>query len=226
MSSEAQLATVYADDESIAVRAYGDFAALVPRDQVLAQGVDGVFQGSDLWTLTSASQNFQTQGVAVGHIVRLYAPTTVFKGHGNLFAVGSVNGNAITLRRPGKGDGVGLPPSPSGGLGGVSFEIKTFDPQIEDVSYEINIRYGIDPTWATAAPGMIADLRVLRQATVLTVLVRAYSTDARSKDGDFARKIAEFRQALSDVLGIVQVRWTQAINIPPPSSKFTTRIGR
>jgi hypothetical protein len=225
MSSEALLSLVYATDEDIAVRAYGDFAALVPKDAILAQGTDGVFSSGDLWTLNSASNNFATQGIKVSHVVQLSGPAP-YKGSGRLFAVGAVNGDAITLRVIGKADGIGSPPSPAGGLTGVSFVIRTFDPQLEDASFQINQQFGIDPNWPQAAPTLIYDLRVLRQTAALTVLVRAYTTDTRSKDGDFARKIGELKQALSDTKAILQIRWNQATNIPPPTSLYSTRIVR
>lgn len=226
MSSEAKLSTVYCTDEDIYVRCYGDFATLVPKDQVLAMGADGAFAADDPWTLTSASNDFGAQGIAVGHVFQLTGPVTSFKGGGTKFAVGAVAGNSVTLRVCGKPDGIGMPPSPAGGLTGVSFIARTFDPQIEDVSYQINQRFGIDEAWALSAPNLIYDLRVLRQATALSVLVRAYTCDARSKDGDFAAKLGRFKQDLSDAMAIAQVRWNQATDTPPPTSLFRTRISR
>lgn len=226
MSSEAQLSTVYCTDEDICIRCPADFTALVPKDQVLASGSDGVFSSGDPWTLTSASNDFQNQGVAVGHVVQLTEPAKSFGGGGVKMAVGAVNASAITLRRAGNGDGIGMPPSPPAGLTGVSFAIRTFDPQIEDVCYHLNQKFGIDQSWALSDPSLIYDLRVLRQATALAVLVRAYSGDTRSKDGDFSLKLGRFRQDLSDTMAIVQVRWAQATDTPPPTSLFRTRRTR
>jgi len=230
MSSEAQLASVYASDEDVCIRAYADFATLVPKDQVLASGNDGVFDPSDLWTLTSASSDFTAQGLAVGHVVQITGPAPDFKAAGSLFAVGVVATNALTLRRLGKGDGIGLPPCSSGGLNGVTFAVRTFDPQIEDASFEINQKFGIDPSWATMAPDAVDNLRVLRQATVLTVLARAYATSSHAKNGDFDVKAITSKQALSDALATVEIRWTKSLGVgaslPPPTSRFSTRIGR
>jgi len=230
MSSEAQLGTVYADDESIAIRAYADFATLVPKDQVLAAASDGVFGPSDPWTLTSASSDFVAQGLQVGHVVQITGPKPDFTGAGSLFAVGAVTTNSLTLRRLGKGDGMGLPPATADGLNGVTFTVKTFDPQIEDATFEINQKFSIDPTWATLAPDAIDNLRVLRQATILTVLARAYATSSHAKNGDFDVKAITSKQALSEALSIVEIRWTKSLGVgaslPPPTSRFSTRIGR
>lgn len=223
MSYETTLSQVYATDEDIAVRAYGDFVSLCPASQILAMASDGVIAG---WTLTSASQDFATQGIQVSHVVQISGPSPAYKGAGQLFAVGAVSGNSVTLRRIGQPDGIGLSPDPGGGLSGVTFAIRTFGPQIEDASYQANTQYGIDPGWQNTSPNLIYDLRIMRQATVLTVLVRAYASDTRSKDGDFAIKLATFRQELSDARGLVQVRWTTEIDTPPASSFFSTRIVR
>ena len=85
------LATVYATDEHIAVRATGDFTVLCPDWQRVAAGVDGVFAADAPWTLTSASVDFEAAGVASGHVISLTAPKATFKGSGELLAVDAEN---------------------------------------------------------------------------------------------------------------------------------------
>ena len=115
MAAPDQLATVYATDENIAVRASGDFTMLCPDWQKLACGTDGTFAAGAPWVLTSASVDFVGAGVTARHVVLLQKPNTVFKGSGELLAVDSASPAGLTLRRLGAGLGVGSPPRrPSG----------------------------------------------------------------------------------------------------------------
>ena len=89
MAAPDQLATVYATDENIAIRASGDFTMLCPDWQKLAYGTDGAFAAGAPWVLTSASVDFAVAGVTTQHVVLLRKPSTVFKGSGELLAVDS-----------------------------------------------------------------------------------------------------------------------------------------
>ncbi len=220
------VSTVYCTDESICKLIHDDFAVLVPHDQLLASGTDGVFASNALWVLSSASASFSGQGVTVGSIVRLTGPRSFYKGDGNKYAVSSVGGGSVTLRNVGQWDGVGQPPGPTGGATGISFVVATFYPQIELVSYELNTKFGIDPNFSLISPDRIYDLRALENACALTVIVQALSTSTRTKDGDFAMKIRIFQERLSGALAICQVRWNQLNANPPPTNRFSTRISR
>jgi hypothetical protein len=221
------LATTYCTDEDIAVLCYADFATLAPKDQIIAQGADGIFSSGDLWTISSTSIGFLAQGVQVGHVVQLTAPQSVFRGSGSRMAVSSVQTNSVTLRRIGKTTGWGQAPCPVGGLTGVSFLVTTFGPQIESASYDINARYGIDPNFALVAPTQIYDIRALRQMTILTTVVKAYRGDVRSKEGDFAKKLYTYQQELSDVLARGDLKWnTITGENPQPATRFNTRVSR
>jgi hypothetical protein len=142
----------------------GDYAALCPDSSMVAYGTDGRFVSNDLWTLRSVLVPFTTNGVAVGNVVRLVKPETTYKGGGTLMAVSSVAANALTLRRIGQPTGEGQAPGPVGGLTSITFECKTFGPQIEQVSYDLNQQYGIDPDTSFVGPTALADIRQLRQA--------------------------------------------------------------
>ena len=194
---------VYACDEDIAIRSYGAFGVLVPTSNTLAFGTDGVILSADPWTLTSATVDFEAQGLKVGHVVLLTKPTTTFRGVGRYFAVGSVLGNSVTLRLCGKTDGIGQPPAPSGGLTGVEFRCLTFDPEIESTSYQINQEFGLRP----GEPDTIADLRVLNQATVLTVLHRAYVFAPITVAQEYAQRLNEVSVAKDAAIEQVTIRW-------------------
>src|SRR5690242_11932467 len=112
MAAPDRLATVYATDETIAIRASGDFTMLCPEWQKLAYGTDGTFAAGSPWVLTSASVDFAAVGVTAQHVVLLRKPATAFKGSGELLAVDGASSAGLTLRRLGAGPGAGFPPAP------------------------------------------------------------------------------------------------------------------
>jgi hypothetical protein len=230
MPPPAQLATVYATDENIAVRASGDFPILCPDWQKLAYGADGVFAAGSPWVLTSPSVVFDAAGVTSQHVVLLKKPNTAFKGSGELLAVDSASNGSVTLRRLGANLNQGQPPAPAGpgapGLSGVEFLIATLDPQIEEASFDLNRRYSIDPRIGGRTPADVYDLRDLRQACVLSVLAQRYAAETRGNQGDFALKLAQVKQELGEVLARIQLRWSTSGADCHSTNRFTTRIVR
>jgi hypothetical protein len=216
----------YATDEDIAVRCGGDFAVLCPHWQRMAGGADGVFAPGAPWLLTSTSVDFQGNGVGPNQVVRLTAPKAQYPGGGELLAVDTVAGGAVTLRRLHKGIGVGQPPAPAAGLTGVAFAIDTLDPQIEEASFDLKRRFGIDETIVYRSSSWVFDLRDLRLATVLSVLLDRYTHESRTDRGDFTIKLHRIRQELDDVLGRVQVRWGPFGNSAEPSTLFGCKLSR
>lgn len=226
------LSTVYATDEDIALRVAADFSILCPKDQKLAAGVDGVFDSSDRWTLRSASVDFSNLGPSAGQVVLLTKPIASFKPQGEALAIVSTAPGAVTLRRKGLLPQVGQPPAPSSGLAGVEFSITTLGPQIEDASYSLNRRFGIDDLVAGRQASSLYDPREVREATVLTVLCRQYLSLSREagQDGDgFAAKAAAFKQELDDLLARAELHWKPANatgNTELSTSRFSTRLVR
>ena len=222
----AQSLPVYATDEDILVKASGDFMTLAPAWQCMAKGTDGVFAPSVPWVLTSTVVNFETNGVKPNQVVALTAPKTQYPGGGDLLAIDSVSGNAITLRRPHKDLNVGMPPAPAAGLTNVAFTITTFDPQIEESSFDLKRRFGIDENITFRDSTWVYDLRDLRMVVVLSVLYDRYTAELRSDRGDWVRKMGHIRNQRDEVLDRVQVRWGPYGNSAEPSTVFSCKISR
>lgn len=222
---------LYCTDELIAIQAPADFANLVDRSQIDAQGQDGVFDADAPWVLNSASVDFQAQGVQAQGVIRLAGPKNVFQGGGQQFAIDSVSGNSATLRRLGKALNLGQPPAPTAGLSGVSFEVLTFYSQIDQATYRIKDRFGIDETiWTRASQwiyqGAEARFRCLRDAVVFTVLLDAYEQGNRSEQGDWAAKTRIIRGRLADSLEQVRIRWGQYGNSQSPTGPTSGMLCR
>jgi hypothetical protein len=222
----AQTSPVYATDEDILVKASGDFVTLAPAWQSMAKGADGVFANGSPWVLSSASINFASNGVKPNQVVSLTAPKQQYPGGGDLLAIDSVSGSTITLRRPHKDLNVGMPPAPAAGLTNVAFSIVTFDPQIEEASFDIKRRFGIDENITFRDSSWIYDLRDLRMLTVLTVLYDRYTAELRSDRGDWVRKMGHIRTLRDEIAGRVQVRWGPFGNSAEPATIFSCKVSR
>lgn len=223
-----QLATVYCTDEAIAIRCNSDHQVLTPDANLIAEGSDGSFVSPDRWTLRSATVDFEAQGVKPGSLVAIRddGRDRRIKGSGELLVADAVAGGTVTLRRIGMAGGKGQAPAPADGLTDVKFSVSTLAPQIEQASDELNRRFGIDPAKASRDPSWIYDRRELEEATMLTVLLRQYTVDARTSTGDFPLKIKEIKQALDGALSRLQVKWGPRGDAAPPTSVFGMRVIR
>lgn len=219
------LATVYCTDENIALRAWGDYMAVCPPSQKLAAGTDGVILSADRWTLTSATVDFEAAGIVPGHVVWLKLANT-FGSNGEIYAVNAVDGDSVTLRRLGQTASVGQPPAPAAGLTGVSFSVLTFGPQIDVASYDANHFFGIDVISPTKSPARMYDQRELQSYVVLMVLKRAYAISLKQKAEDYALKLEQVSEELSDLTARLTIRWGSDGKSEPPTSIFSTRVRR
>jgi hypothetical protein len=221
----------YATDEDLVLRASADFSLLCPRDQKLASGTDGLFDASDRWTLMSPSVDFAAQGLAAGQVVQLLGPTTTFKPPGEALVVAAVGPNRVLLRRKGQSAGVGHPPAPAGGIMNVEFLAATLAPQIARASYDLDRRYGIDDLIDGRRPGDLYDPREVREAVVLTVLMKQYRDMSReggspARDDAFAAKARLVKQELDELLARVVVHWGAAPMGGPAATRFSSRLAR
>ena len=185
-----RLATVYCTDEDIAIQAPADYANLCPKEQIIASGKDGAFLTGSAWVLTSGTVNFANRGVGANNIVYLSGPKGNFgaAGTGTLFAIDSVNAGSATLRRIGFLLGEGEPPVASA-LAGVDFKVLTFRPQIDNVCYAINKRFGIDNNIRNQAASLLYDKAELLDYTVASVLLWAYTNASKDRQTDFEQKL-------------------------------------
>lgn len=221
----------FATDEDVALRASADFAILCPRDQKVASGTDGAFFASDRWTLTSTTVDFHALGVAAGQVVQIEATGSGQPGGEGLAVVSTAPGS-VTLRRKGQPSGVGMPPGPAAGLGGVRFKVTTLGPQIALATADINRRFGIaNGLYPGRNASELADPGELRDAVVLTVLYRQYLDASREVDGptdSFAAKARAAKADLDDLLARLALHWNRARgdDLGPPTTRFSTRMSR
>lgn len=216
----------YCTDENIAVRAGGDFVALAPPWQVSAAGSDGVFAAGSPWVLTSALVDFGANGVLPNQVMHLTAPAAQYPGGGHLMAIDAVAGGSVTLRRLHGDTGVGQPPAPAAGLTNVKFSVPTLIPQIEEASFAIKRRYGIDEAMFDRSSDYLHEIRDLRLAAVLTVLLARYTQECRTDRGDYPIKIDRIRRELDEVMGRMLLRWGESGQAGIPASLFGTRVTR
>ena len=222
MPPPAQINSTLATDESVWIRSAGDYPVLCPASQKLAYGTDGVID-SNAWTLTSASVNFATNGVAANNVVLLDRPASTFPGAGEWFAVESAAAGVLTIRRMGLDAETGQPPPTASG---VQFTVYTFSPQLEEASFELYQKFSLDDNIPNRAPTDAYDLRVLRKACVLIVLKARYLQQARDHSGDFWGKYQEIKRELDDTLEVIRIRWGTDGESQPTTSIFGMRCER
>lgn len=223
--------TPWCTDEDIAVRCGPDFTVLLPNSQILAEASDGVFASGDRWAMTSATTNFETQLPAswgltpsrAGYVLWLKKPSANYQAGGQLLAIYSATGTSLALRRIGMADGAGQPPGPAAGLTGIGFQVATFAPQIDEITYAINQQFNIGLPGRN--PTDLADVRPLRRLCVAMVLLDRYSDESRASTGDYAAKTDSLKSEISDLRGQLTLRWgnrpsSEATNI------FSTRTQR
>jgi len=216
----------FCTDEDIAARFRADFVTLCG-PEYLARGSDGVFLPASPWTLTSALSAMEAQGVAPGNVFNLTAPPAAFGSAGSLYAVDAVTGSSVALRRLNLSAGQGMPPGPVAGLVGVAFAAPTLRAQIENASYDLDRRYGIDSLITGRRQSDMFDPREVRAACVLTVAADRYFDLARQGDNDlFYKKAAAATQQLRDLLDRVSVHWLPGPIVSGETTRFNTRIGR
>lgn len=227
-SLPAQALPAYGVDEDVYIYALGDFAVLAPASQMMAQGTDGAFASGFPWVLTSASVDFQAQGVAPNCIVQLTAPRTQYPGGGQFLAVDSVSGNSITLRRPYKDLNVGQPPAPAAGLTGVGFVINTLGPQLQEAAYDFKQRFAINDTGQdfSRSTAWLYDPEVMKRPTVYWVLHERYTNEQRTDRGDFAIKAKKFEAKLQEVIDRIQLRWGPSGTAAEASTILSCKLSR
>lgn len=223
---------LFADDESIWLRAHGDYDEIAPASQRVARGTDGAFAADSRWTLTSSSATFTSSGVAAGMVVKLTTATrgasALFPPSGMSFVVESVDSEtALTLRRPGMAASEGDPPGPAAGADSITYEVVTVRPQIEFVTYRLRQQYQIDENLSRRAYADLYDPREVEEVCCQRVLGYLYKSAWSEDSGDvYKAKMADAFACAREVESRTLVRWGSAGDEQPPNSPFSTRLSR
>lgn len=211
----------------------GDFATLAMDDSSLARGTDGTFSADDRWTLTSETVDFEAQGVAPQHVLLITGPRDLTNNQKLRFAVDSVAGNAVTLRRINMALRQGQPIAPVGGMSGIHFDVLTFAADIDVASFRLKQLFAIDERIVFRASSWIYEgnedlYRPLREACVQAVLRDVYEREQRDQTnaGDFARKAALASKRYQQAVDAIRLRWGPTGVSNSPTDIFSTRITR
>lgn len=166
-------ALTVATDEDLALKASGDWPLIAPPYQRMAEGGDGVF-GVDRWTLSSATNDFEAQGLTTGYLLILPKEIDEVDRTSDILGIVSATGQDLVLRRIGMAAGLGRPAGPVGGGDNVPFVCLTAAPQIARKTYEIQRQFNIQTSED------LSDSEDIRRAVVLMVLIELYESAAIS----------------------------------------------
>ena len=177
------------------------FRDLAVPGQRLAAGVDGATSGI---TFTSASASFVDAGVAPGHVLRIEDSGGDAFGCYEVLSVESATELLATQVGRTAADSVDLP----AGTGWVYF-LDTFDPQAEEVRFELLSRLGL----AVDDDGedlqdLVLQPRTLRRASVFGTLLMVFEgqSGAAEEGRNLAAKAALYRRLYDKELAKLRVR--------------------
>ena len=177
------------------------FRDLAVPGQRLASGVDGATSGI---TLSSASADFVSAGIAPGHVVRLAGDDGESFGGYEVLSVESAAELLATQIGREASDSVDLPAG-----SGWAYTIDTFDPQAEEVRFELLSRLGL----AVDDDGydledLVLQPRSLRRASVFATLVMVFegASGAAEEGRNLAAKAALYRRLHDKELSKLRVR--------------------
>lgn len=147
--------------------------------QVLAQGVGGVVSGT---TLTADGADFLNSGISGGCVVYLHTADEKLNGPFEIVSVNSATTLTISVIRADESAPAVPPPWGSD----VFYRISTFDPQANIAAFALTEYFGIQPG-SGASPitvSDILDIRVLRQASVFSVISTVYAALAGKENSE------------------------------------------
>jgi len=191
----------YCSDENVAITATSDYALIVRGAKRRAYGIDGVTT-ADPWVLSSASNDFVTQGLAAGDVIQLpeRGKTKVGGSSGGLFAVAEVlTATTIRLRTLGGTAGEDFPPHPAN-TSGLEFLVESAYAQIIEAARTIAMWLRTDPAAPETYPADVVTADDYRQLSIWLALASLYRGDWREADPnrDTWFKKSEKYQALAE----------------------------
>jgi hypothetical protein len=209
----------YVTDESIYSMSPQDFPALVPRSNIWGYGADGTIAAADPWTLHSDQNDFASMDIRPGMLVRFLAPKTIYGSTGEIYAVDAVgvaSDREITVRRIGAVARAGEPPGDDVDLSGITFDILTLRPQIEQASSQIDARlaigYATDRGRADLSPATRDQIRTLCAFMVLRdqyLAMAASMNEIGAGKSTFSAKSNEYADRVDTLTRTIRVVFVQ-----------------
>jgi hypothetical protein len=159
--------------------------------QVLCRGEGAVLNGT---SLSKTGEDFVSAGASAGGVVYLRSETTGLDGVYEIVSVESAEELTVSVLRSDEGDSAVGP----GDASDVVYQVSTFDPQSEQIGYDLTQYFGIRPGRPESGYGVedVLDVGVLRQASVFAVIAGAYATlGSGAEDGEeFWRKSLHYQK--------------------------------
>jgi hypothetical protein len=158
--------------------------------QVLAAGTGGVLSGT---TFTASGADFVSAQVTAGGVIYLQSADGSLDGAYEIISVDSVTQLSVSVIRS---DSDGEPIAPPAATG-ISYHVSTFEPQANEVSFQLTEYFGIKPGNPASDIDVedVLDTDVLKRASVFAVISNVYAMLASSgKDENFWKKSLHYQK--------------------------------
>ncbi len=158
--------------------------------QVLSEGGDGVLGGT---SFSSAGADFVNAGVTAGGVIYLSASEGSIEGSFEIVSVESATELTVSVLRADIDDAA----IEIGTASGLNYRVSTFEAQTGEMMFELTRYFGIAPGDPDSDYGVsdIADVSVLKQASVYAVIASIYASAGNGNaDDGYWKKSLHYRK--------------------------------
>ncbi|MCK5563797.1 MAG: hypothetical protein KAJ07_01005 [Planctomycetes bacterium] len=158
--------------------------------QVLSEGGDGELNGT---SFSSAGADFVNAGITAGGVIYLSASDGAIEGSFEIVSVDSSTELTVSVLRADTDDSA----IDVGVASGLSYRISTFEAQSGEMMFELTRYFGVAPGDPDSDYGVsdIADVSVLKQASVYAVIASIYASAGNGNaDDGYWKKSLHYRK--------------------------------
>lgn len=185
--------------------------------QVLTAGTGGTLNGT---TFTNDDADFVTAQVSAGGVIYLQSADGSLDGAYEIVSVDSATQLSLSVIRSDPTDTAVSPPAATD----ISYRISTFDPQANEVGFQLTEHFGIRPGNPASDIDVeeVLDTSVLRLASVFAVISIVYAMLAgKAEDDNYWKKSLHYQKLFTKARG----RCRLSIDVGADGLADVTKVG-
>lgn len=208
---------IFSNDERLLQHHATLFAEIVYRHQMLVSVSDGAID-ADSWTLTSATANFVTAGIAEGHVIKVDGSGFGVDGLAFAVAADPTIETDVLLRRPNVTGGA-VPTTTN--KTSLAITAYTFDPQHLNTTRKIKRHWRIDDddvaTWNDSTDLYKKEHLWAMAAYETLASIYEGATKSDSKNDWYAQKAKQFQRQADEESKSLRLLWDEDADGSPES---------